>query len=281
MTRSRVVPMRLVPFVWLAVCSVPVTDARSEPAPCIVSVTFPARAFVGEQVVLRRRILRRPEVSAANWVDGPSFPGFRSDPLPGLSGETRAQEQGAAYLVFEERHALFPVRAGRLEIPAARLQCTLHRLPGQPPLAYYAASTPGVIEVVSPPVDGRPEGYAGLVGEVRVTLTAEPQDLTLGGSLHVTVSLEGDADLRDAAPPFGGAKILGGAEVFAARPKLLVDPGERLRLRRSYGLELVPRQTGTFEVPAVRVPFFDPRTRRYGVAESKAIRVRVNPAPDG
>jgi hypothetical protein len=254
------------------------TDAASEPAPCIVSATFPPRAFVGEQIVLRRRILRRPEVSSASWIDGSSFPGFRSDPLPGLSGETRAEEQGAAYLVFEERHALFPVRAGRLTIPAARLQCTLHTLPSQSPRAYHATTTPGVVEVIAPPVEGRPEDYAGLVGEVRVAVSAAPQSMALGSSLHVLVSLEGDADLRDARPPFGGGRTLGGAELFAARPKLVVDPGERLRLRRSYSLELVPRQAGIFEVPAVRVPFFDPRTRRYGVAESESIRIRVNPA---
>ena len=115
----------------------PGAASGADPAPpCLVSSDAPARAYVGEQIVLEVRVLRRPDVSSATWLDGAGFPGFRADSLPGLSGETRVRAHGAAYLVFVERHALFPVRAGRLTLPAARLQCALHALPGSPPRAF-------------------------------------------------------------------------------------------------------------------------------------------------
>jgi len=254
--------------------------AWGEPAPCVVSATAPEQAFVGEQIVLQLRTLRRPDVSAATWIDGPAFPGFRSDPLQAISGETRVHEQGAAYLVFEERRALFAIRAGRLEIPAARLRCMLHTLPGQPPRDFVATLAPRVVEALMPPAQGRPEGWSGLVGSVRITVHAEPRSIALGQSLRVEVSIEGDADLRDAPLPFGGAREIGGAEVFAARPLLRLDPGERLRIQRLHSLELVPHEAGILTLPELRIPFFDPRSRRYKVAVSAPVEIRVDP-PEG
>jgi len=255
--------------------------ARGEPAPCVVSATAPEQAFVGEQIVLRLRTLRRPDVSAATWIEGPAFPGFRSDPLQAISGETRVHEQGATYLVFEERRALFAIRAGRLEIPAARLRCVLHTLPGQAPRDFVATLAPRGVEARMPPAQGRPEGWSGLVGSVRITVRAEPRSIVLGQSLRVEVSLEGEADLRDAPLPFGGAREIGGAEVFAARPMLRLDPGERLRLQRLHSLELVPHQAGILTLPEIRIPFFDPRSRHYKVAVSAPVEIRVDPAEDG
>ena len=185
------------------------------------------------------------------------------------------------YRVFEERHALFSVRAGRLEIPAARLQCTLHSLPGQPARAYVATRAPLVVEVVPPPEEGRPADFGGLVGSLRVEVRAEPRVVALGDSLRLEVVVEGDADLRDVPPPWGGARELDGAEVFASRPQLRSDRGRRLRLQRAFSLQLVPRSSGLLTIPAIRIPYFDPETRRYGVATSAPIEIRVDPRDAG
>ena len=252
------------------------SPAAADPPPCLVSGTVPARAFVGEQIVRQIRILRRPDVSSANWIAGPAFPGFRADPLPGLSSETRVHEQGAVYLVFQERVALFPVRAGTLAF-WPRLRYGLRTLPGDRRTLPSSITLAATVVAVTPPVAGRPAAWSGLVGEVRVGMTAEPRTLTLGQSLHAEVSIEGEADVRDAPSPFDGAREIGGAEIFAARPKLVVDPGERLALRRSFSLELVPRSAGLLTLPPVRIPFFDPRSGRYGVAASAPVEIRVDP----
>lgn len=255
--------------------------AAAEAPPCRVSSSAPARAFVGEQIVLEIRVLRRPDVSSATWIDGSRFPGFRSDPLPGLAGETRVREDGAAYLVFAERHALFAVRAGRQELPAARLQCVIHSLPGAPPRAYVAALAPRSIDVVDVPAADRPPGYTGLVGRVELAVEAAPRELTLGETLHLTVSYAGDADLRSLPPPFGGAGTLGAAELFPARPKLQVDPGARLRLRRTFAFDVVPRESGTLRIPAVTASFFDPARLRFGEARTLPLEIRVKPPGGG
>ncbi len=264
-----------------AVLALLASGARGEPAPCLVSATLPERAFVGEQIVLRLRILRRPDVSAATWVDGPALPGFRSDALPGSSGETRVQEQGAAYLVFEERRALFPVRAGRLEVPAARLRCTLHALPGEPARSFVATLAARHVDAMAPPANGRPEADRGLVGVVRAEVRAEPRRLGVGQSVRIEVALEGEADLRDAPEPFGGASEIGGAELFASRPLLRSEPAERLRFRRTQSFELVPRRVGILTLPPIRISYFDPRSGHYGVAITEPVEIRVDPPGGG
>lgn len=251
--------------------------AQRGPA-CLLSAELPRRAWVGEQLVFRVEILRRPAVSSATWLRAPSFPSFRSDALPGRSGTGRIRKRGIPYLVFEERHAIFPVRSGLLTLPSARLQCTLHAAPGDTAVAVEATLPARRIQVDPPPSDGRPEDWSGLVGRVEAQIWARPDRVRLGDSLHVEVSLQGDADLRSAEDPFGGAREIDGLELFPQEPRLRLDPGEKLRLRRSFGYAVVPRRPGTRVLPAVRVPYFDPGTGRYAVAETRPVPIQVEPA---
>ena len=91
--------------------------AQAEGPPCLTQVEVtPARAVVGQQVTYRARVMRRPDVGTVSWVQGLTFPSVRAEWLPGLAGQTRLVTKGTPYLVYEERRALFPLRAGHLEI---------------------------------------------------------------------------------------------------------------------------------------------------------------------
>lgn len=247
--------------------------------PCLVSVEAPETALVGEQIVLRVRTLRRPDVGSATWTRGLVFHGFRADPLPGRSGDARVREGDATYLVFEERHALFPVRAGVLALPTASLECALHTLPGETPRSVSVSLPARSVRVASLPEAGAPPSARALVGSVAIRVESSAETVPVGESVHLVVSVEGDADLRDATPPFAAPEAIPGAELFARRPRLEVDPGDRLRLRRTFAYDVVPRTAGVLRIPPVRIPTFDPATRRYGEASSEALEIRVTPAP--
>jgi hypothetical protein len=56
------------------------------------------------------------------------------------------------------------------------------------------------------------------------------------------------------------------------------DVGRRLVLRRYFSYDLVPRRVGTVRIPEVRIPYFDPASRRYQQAVLRGSEVRVTPA---
>jgi len=232
----------------------------------------PPEGFPGQQLVWRLEILRRPHTTGVDWLEPPSFPGFRAEWLPGqpeLGGVTLG---GVEYIARVEERALFPERSGELVIAGAGLRCTVS---SGPPLDASVGSTH--VRVMALPEQGRPPGYSGLVGALAVEVAARPSQLALGRSTRLEVTLRGGANLWDARDPLAGAPGLEGVELFPARPRLELEPGMQLVVRRKFVYDAVPSREGRLVIPALRVPYFDPEQRRYQFATSAALVLEVGP----
>jgi hypothetical protein len=235
----------------------------------------PPGGFPGQQLVWRLEILRRPFTTGVEWLEQPSFPGFRAEWLPGQP-ELGVTLDGVGYLARVEERALFPERTGELVIAGGRLRCAVS---GGPPLDASASATR--VQVSELPEEGRPEGFSGLVGALSVELTARPSRLALGSSTRLEVTLRGDANLWDARDPLSGASGLDGVELFPARPRLELEPGVQLAVRRIFAYDAVPQREGRLVIPDLRVPYFDPEQRRYQFATSPELAIEVGPrAPE-
>jgi hypothetical protein len=185
---------------------------------------------------------------------------------------------GVEYIARVEERALFAERSGELVIAETRLRCALSV--GLPLLASAPATR---VRVMSLPEEGRPPDFSGLVGTLAVELAAWPRQLALGGSTRLEVTLRGDANLWDARDPLTGGPHrtdgpeLAGVEIFPARPRLELEPGIQLSVRRQFAYQVVPAREGRVEIPELRVPYFDPEQRRYQVATSPALALEVGP----
>jgi hypothetical protein len=250
--------------------------AASAIPPCRVEARVePTAAYLGQQVVYRLTILRRGDVAAVRWIEPLSFPSFRVEWLPGRAPDPAISGIGDHYLVFEERRALFPALEGDLVVPAARLLC---RVESSGVARDVEVPVPAVgIRVLPLPEAGRPEGFDGLVGPVDLHSTISPSELALGGSVVLSVTLRGRGNVWVARPPLDPEAQLEDVDAFARRPGLVWDRGRELVAQRSFGFDLVPRRTGRLEIPALRVPYFDPATGEYAMAETPALRVEVGP----
>jgi hypothetical protein len=175
---------------------------------------------------------------------------------------------------------LFPARAGRLALPAARLVCES--------AAKVERVTLGPAELIAlePPREGRPAGWTGLIGPVEVTSFATPDRVALGETISVSVVVSGETNVWAAPAPFAGAFASQEAELFDRPPELARDSGRRLELRQYYTFDLVPRRAGTLALPALSVHYFDPATRRFEEARAPALALQVDeranaPEPPG
>ncbi|MDJ0850550.1 MAG: hypothetical protein QNK04_19430 [Myxococcota bacterium] len=248
--------------------------APSGPPPCRVSLELePDEAFVDQQVIHRLRIEARPEVRRVDWLVPPAFPGLRSERLAGVPDAGEVTRDGVGYRVREERTALFPERAGTLDLPEASLRCT---------------AAFDVLDVLVPraslrvralPEAGRPDDFAGLVGRVELIRRVEPAAGAVGSSLRLTVRMRGDGNLWDAPDPHADDADFAGAEAFRLPPKQDLDRAARLRTGRLFAYDLVPTRPGHLALPELRVPWFDPSENRYEIARAPAIGVEVAAAP--
>jgi hypothetical protein len=165
---------------------------------------------------------------------------------------------------------LFPARAGRLALPAARIAC-------ESATRVETAEVPASELVVEdPPSEGRPAGWAGLIGPVEITVYATPDRVALGESVSVAVTVTGATNVWAAPVSLAGAFPPDVAEVFERPPELARDMGRTLGLRSYRTFDVVPRRAGTLELPEVRVAYFDPATRRYAEARAPALPLEVS-----
>jgi len=233
----------------------------------------PARAYVGQQVHYQLRILRRRDVTSLEWETQLSFPTFRVEWLPTLSGDDRAAQGGETYLVFLERRALFAAHPGRLTVPSASLRCT------SPDGSEIASIPPLVLEVQELPAEGRPPGFAGLLGPLALSFGLTPEKVALGGSLRLSVIAQGYTNLWSMPSPREALAAVPDVDVFEQPAELARDAGRALALRRYFHFDLVPRKAGVLPLPALRVPYFDPATGRYEEATAQLPALRVVEAP--
>jgi hypothetical protein len=249
-------------------------EASGAPSPaCLARAqVVPPEGFPGQQLIWRLEILRRPDTTSVDWVEPPSFPGFRVEWLPGQPELGGVKLEGVEWLARVEERALFPERAGELVIAPKGLRCAVSG--GAPALADVPASR---VTVHALPEANRPADFSGLVGAVSLEITARPSRLALGASARVEVTLRGDANLWDARDPLADLGGLAGAERFPSRPRLALEPGVRLSVRRSFAHDVVPGREGRLVIPELRVPYFDPEARRYAVATSPELVLEVTP----
>jgi hypothetical protein len=249
----------------------PAFGARAAAPPrCAASAELlPASAYVGQQVEYRLRILRRRDVTSLEWETPLSFPTFRTEWLPGVSGSDRAEQDGETYLVFLERRALFAAHPGRLRVPSASLRCASSE---GSEIAVVPALTLPVSEL---PAEGRPPEFSGLLGPVTLRTLVSSERLVLGGSLRLSVVAEADTNLWSMPSPRPALAAVADLEVFERPPELARDAGRSLVLRRYFGFDLVPRKAGALQLPELRVPYFDPATGRYAEAVAALPLLRV------
>jgi hypothetical protein len=262
----------------LPVAALGATAPGETPAPCLSSAELtPAEAVVGQQVLYQLRILSREDVDSVEWVEPPSFPGFRAERLPGRPADSRVERGGVAYRVREEHRALFPERPGALVVQRGRLRCRVRERGAA--RTHQAPVPPVTLRAVAPPERDRPPDFSGLIGPLALTATVEPRSIAVGESARLTVVARGGGNLWLASDPMAGESRLAGAELFRRRPSLTLERGVRLFVRREFRYELVPRRVGALTVPEIRVPYFDPDSGRYAAASAAAMELRVRARP--
>ncbi|MEE8473928.1 MAG: BatD family protein, partial [Myxococcota bacterium] len=235
-------------------------------------VVEPDRAVPGQQIQYRVRILSREDVVSVEWIVPPSFPGFRTESLPGRLEPEPVKRAGIRYHDRRERRALFAEQTGSFSLRSAGLRCNL---PGAP--AYIAPVPDGSVQIVAAPRPGRPPHFSGLIGPIVMNAIVEPRAIALGQSVRLAITLRGPGNLWDAPDPIAGFKTPANTDWFPRAPELHLDSGASLSVRRHFSYDVVPRETGKLLLPEIRIWYFDPETGRYATVSAPAVEVRVMP----
>jgi hypothetical protein len=177
------------------------------------------------------------------------------------------------------RRALFPMKAGTLTITPAEADITtgflfaghrVHRISNQ-------------LEVkVKPLPPGAPQGMTSAnVGEWRLSVDVSQTQVELGQPVTVKVLLEGVGNVKNVTPP--RLEVPQALKVYdpTTTDKVSAGRGARIQGRRVQEYLVMPQRTGTFTLPALEFPYFNPKERRYEVARTEPVEVRVEAGAGG
>lgn len=239
-------------------------------------------AWVGQQIVLSFQWWRRIQPWGNPSYNAPRTEGFWREDL-GTERNSRQMLKGIPYNVTEIRYALFPTRAGKLQVEPAELvfpddvfdRFFNSRQQQQGPRVLKSRPvTVTVRELPSP----KPAGFSGIVGtqctvDATVDRTSVPRGDAIGLKLALNTDgfLKGFAGLKVTEPD--GTRLHDAAENFASTPQ-----EERLLGRLNTEKVMVTTRDGTVHVPAVEVSWFDVTRGEYRVARTAGRDVVVTPS---
>jgi hypothetical protein len=189
-----------------------------------------------------------------------------------------------AYLL--QRIALFPTRAGALELGPAELHLGVRVGGGSlfdpfPEVKRVSRRSRPVVVQVRPLPAGAPPGFESVnVGKLSIGATASDGQVAVGQPVTVRITATGDGNVRALALP--RLPAIPGAKAFEPTISESVAPrGARLAGSRTLETVLVPEAEGELVVPRVAWSWFDPEAGRYEAAETPELRVRIVPGAGG
>ncbi|MBP7551089.1 MAG: BatD family protein [Gemmatimonadaceae bacterium] len=235
----------------------------------------PDTVYVGQQALysltvslpaeVRQRLRRNPVFVP------PEARAMLAYELPMSKGDPT--REGSEVHVF--RRALFPLTPGRYQIAPSQLTYALPQSP-----SFFSReeertlrSESVTLVAIDPPLVGRPSAWLGAVGRWRVTARTDAREGRVGDPLVLTLRVEGIGNATLLPRP---ALAVTWADVVAEDERVTLDTTPNaLGGSKEFSWLLTPRTAGAREVPAVEFVFFDPGTRRYEVARTVPIALRV------
>lgn len=237
----------------------------------------PDTVFVGQQASYSLTVTVPPEVRQRLRRNPVFIPpearAMLSYDLP--MAKVDPTREGSEVHVF--RRALFPLTAGRYAIGAAQLTYAL------PQSASFFSreeerslrAEPMTLIAIDPPAAGRPAGWGGAVGRWSVAARVEAPAPRVGDPFVLTMRVEGTGNATLLPRPAIGIPW---ANVVAEDERVVLDSTPTaLAGAKEFAWLVTPRVPGPLVIPALEYAYFDPALRRYAIARTAPITVRVRP----
>ena len=231
--------------------------------------TFQLGVFLDQET--RQRLRRNPEFVP------PESRALLSYDLPERGNGFTGTIDGRSMEVHVFRRALFPLSAGRYVIPPAHLNYALPQSASffSREEMFTLRSEAVTVTAIDVPSAGRPPDWLGAVGIWHASAHMDSARGRAGDPLVLTLRIEGQGNVTLLPRP---GLAIPWANVVAADERVRLDSTPTaMRGSKEFDWLITPTASGTQRVPAVRYAYFNPFARRYEVAMSVPLDVRVAP----
>lgn len=243
----------------------------------ILATTNKAKVYEQEAVLLTYKIYSKVDLRSFDNVKLPDFKGFHSQEIE-LPSEKRwglEHYKGKNYhTTIYRQFVLFPQQVGDLIIESARFDASIMKQTQaiDPFEAFFNGGnyveikktilTPRLKIKVQDLPEGKPIDFSGGVGEFNLSSTISSSDVKVNDAVTIKLVISGTGNLKLIEEP----KIDFPEDFEIYDPK--VDNKFRLTNMGVSGNKVIeylaiPRNSGTYKIPAISFSFFDLKTQTY------------------
>lgn len=246
-----------------------------------------SKVYVGEQITATFKIYTRVNIVGTQASEMPKFNGFWSEELKQSNAKQYNESmEGIQYTVAEiKKTFLYPQRSGKLEIEPLELQAVVRQRVksnnifdqlfggGVQDVPVNLKSKRVTVDVMPLP-EPKPENFSGMVGKFDVTTKINRTKLKANESINYKVTISGKGNLKlseDLKPQFP-------PDFEAYDPKLSDNFSVKengVSGSRTFDYLVIPRASGTFEIPAQTFAYFDIDSKKYKTISTEAYTVEV------
>jgi hypothetical protein len=246
--------------------------------------------YVGQPVTATLKLYTRINLSGINDLKYPDFKGFlREDietpPLKNLESEViDGVQYGTGVL---QRFVLYPQISGDIRVDTVHITALVQQRTGAgdpffsdpffdnffsnvTTVAMKVSTKPAVIKV-KPLPEPRPADFHGAVGSFDLSSSLSKTDVEVNDAMTYTLTLKGTGNLNLASAPV--INFPQGIEKYD--PKVTVRSSGTSTGTKTFEFLLIPRNTGTFELPPVSYTVFDAAKEKYITLQTEGYTVNV------
>jgi hypothetical protein len=253
----------------------PPPHEEERPSLFISATAEPRRVYVGQQVIAEWRLYTQSDVLDFRTLSQASAEGFWIEDLRSprrLRFTRQTVSNRRYYMAGVGRKALFAQRAGKLVLTPMEVQ--LRTLDSFSPTTVVRKSESIEIEVLPLPSAEKPPGFPQQnVGRYEMSATLSQDHTAVGEALTVTLVVRGAGNLRQLVLP--ELPKLDGLKVYDPKITERIDNADGIRGEKVAEYLVLPVRSGTFEIPALTLPYFDPETARYSGATTESLTIRA------
>jgi hypothetical protein len=269
----------------------PSTTSRTalEPRDLFIHATASAEtAYQNEQVTVEYRLFFRPGVRLrqSRMADAWDAPSFWREELDVASRPTPRPTKmyGQTYeAIVLKRVALFPTRAGTLQVDPLRIETEARAHPQRNQRSGPALSSryepvtlsSEQLSVVSKPLPSNPPpAFDGAVGTFTLDTSLDADSVEVGQAVELSAQIRGTGNLATVSPPTMNAPS--SFETYTPSIRTDIDrSGEAVQGAKTFTYTLVPRSNGGYTLPPVTFSYFDPENEQYNTLRSEPMTLHA------
>lgn len=239
-------------------------------------------AYLGEKIVMTYALYTRYSIEDFSFSDDVYLDGMIIQEM--RSGQVKAEYaylDGERYAVYEvSQFLLDPLKPYVFTIPSYNFRVDVLTDGGMGG-GFFRTTTPMYIQTqekqltVKPlPLNGKPDDFSGIVGELQIDGSYSADKIRYGESFSLSVIASGACNLD-------GFKNIVNVETpgFSVYESLLnteesVNDGQ-YHVQKKFNAIFVPEITGTIEIPTINISYFNPTTSKYEVARIPGVSIEV------